>query len=515
VAGKQLEDGRTLSDHNIRFDVANEKHHWDLLVCCSVAVVCTCVCVCVAFGVFALSRALVMLAMVKGKSKRGPVRVGLGKRPAACVKQQPMAVVARAPSLLAEATTFVRTFGSCPPKQSTLARGIRDATGPLGEQLANLFSGLPTLHKSSFKQASALIAAAKSSKSLTKFKVWASTTRRRVELGDSELVRLLQVVAPAGAGRPSKRLMNSTSLRGAATQYSQKVDYKGAIPVVVGATGSADGDPLPTADGETNIIIPYTPQFVVDWLYQALLDTVRVLESVLGVVAYDKLGDPHGAGKGQVVLWWGTHLGSVRDQALIAWDYDIDLAVFYHGDHGFDDTWNIASNALRKLGYRTTKHGNKFRLGPQNPAAWAPWQELYQSVYEKQPMARPQLVKEVARRWQQGEQSKHPHGQNCIDIEVYKMQRAKPFTILGTTPFQLAAKDVFPTKIGVFGPLVFNVPQSTLVLEKEYGKKCISQRMAKVKNAKGGVLRWTEVPSDKRRSAWPACQLQHCIRYLS
>ena len=43
------------------------------------------------------------------------------------------------------------------------------------------------------------------------------------------------------------------------------------------------------------------------WLYQALLDTVRVLESVLGVVAYDKFGDPHGTGKGQVVLWWGTH----------------------------------------------------------------------------------------------------------------------------------------------------------------------------------------------------------------
>ncbi len=32
-----------------------------------------------------------------------------------------------------------------------------------------------------------------------------------------------------------------------------------------------------------------------------------MLESVLGVVAYDKFGDPHGTGKGQVVHWWVTH----------------------------------------------------------------------------------------------------------------------------------------------------------------------------------------------------------------
>ena len=31
-----------------------------------------------------------------------------------------------------------------------------------------------------------------------------------------------------------------------------------------------------------NYQIPYTPQYIADWLYQSLLDTVRVLESIMG-----------------------------------------------------------------------------------------------------------------------------------------------------------------------------------------------------------------------------------------
>lgn len=66
--------------------------------------------------------------------------------------------------------------------------------------------------------------------------------------------------------------------------------------------------------------IPYTPQYIVDWLYQFLLDAVRVLESIMGVVSYNATGHPQGDGAGQVMLFWGTHLGSLREQALIAWD---------------------------------------------------------------------------------------------------------------------------------------------------------------------------------------------------
>ena len=34
------------------------------------------------------------------------------------------------------------------------------------------------------------------------------------------------------------------------------------------------------------------------------------------------------ASGGQVCAFWGTEMGSRRDQAMIAWDYDVDLAVF-------------------------------------------------------------------------------------------------------------------------------------------------------------------------------------------
>ena len=49
--------------------------------------------------------------------------------------------------------------------------------------------------------------------------------------------------------------------------------------------------------------MPYTPQFVVDWLYQGVLGTVRVLEAILGFVRYSAEGYPLGDGAGQVMLF--------------------------------------------------------------------------------------------------------------------------------------------------------------------------------------------------------------------
>ena len=99
--------------------------------------------------------------------------------------------------------------------------------------------------------------------------------------------------------------------------------------------------------------MPYTPQFVVDWLYQCVLDTVRVLEAILGVASYSAEGYPLGDGAGQVMLFLGSHVGSIREQALIAWDYDVDLAVFYHEDD-FALIWNSAKRQLQELGYVRT-----------------------------------------------------------------------------------------------------------------------------------------------------------------
>ena len=94
--------------------------------------------------------------------------------------------------------------------------------------------------------------------------------------------------------------------------------------------------------------MPYTPQFVVDWLQQCVLDTVRVLEAILGVVSYSAEGYPLGDGAGQVMLFCGSHLGSIREQALIVWDYDVDLAVFYREDD-FALIWNSAKRQLQHL----------------------------------------------------------------------------------------------------------------------------------------------------------------------
>ena len=74
---------------------------------------------------------------------------------------------------------------------------------------------------------------------------------------------------------------------------------------------------------------------------------MRVLEGILGVVSYSAEGYPLGDGAGQVMLFWGRHLGSIREQALIAWDYDVDLAVFYHeGDSAL--IWNSAKRQLQQ-----------------------------------------------------------------------------------------------------------------------------------------------------------------------
>ena len=63
-----------------------------------------------------------------------------------------------------------------------------------------------------------------------------------------------------------------------------------------------------------------------------MLDAVRVLGAILGVVSYSAEGYPFGDGVGQFMLFWGSHLGSIRAQALIVWDYNVYLAVFYHED---------------------------------------------------------------------------------------------------------------------------------------------------------------------------------------
>ena len=72
-----------------------------------------------------------------------------------------------------------------------------------------------------------------------------------------------------------------------------------------------------------------TPASVVNWLYQGAADVVSILRFVCGSAAIGADGKAGGDGIADVALMWGSHLGSARDQALIAWDYDVDMALFF------------------------------------------------------------------------------------------------------------------------------------------------------------------------------------------
>ena len=106
---------------------------------------------------------------------------------------------------------------------------------------------------------------------------------------------------------------------------------------------------------------------------------------------------------GQVGLFWGSHLGSLRSQAMISWDYDADIAVFlqYSGSakSRFSQVWDSAFASLRKMGYACHSHTNggkglKLRIAPLDPKNWNEFQELRQSMAEEggQLASRPKRV---------------------------------------------------------------------------------------------------------------------------
>ena len=289
-------------------------------------------------------------------------------------------------------------YGGRPAATSKL--GIRVARA--GNAVDHLLEGYPTLSSPTEKRASKFLVALSKGQSLTPFNAWSKYMRLRVNLKKSSLSDAL-FANVREQGRPIKRLLNAkrsqTPELRRRSQYEQEVASKGGLAVVQGR-GSEESSSQAAVGAHPAAYrrqamprhceeicgqggMPYTPQFVVDWLYQCVLDTVRVLEAILGVVSYSAEGYPLGAGAGQVMLFWGSHLGSIREQALIAWDYDVDLAVFYHEDD-FALIWNSAKRQLQHLGYVCTQHSaQKYRVAPKNPAAWHPYQELYQETREK------------------------------------------------------------------------------------------------------------------------------------
>ena len=126
----------------------------------------------------------------------------------------------------------------------------------------------------------------------------------------------------------------------------------------------------------------------------------------------------------------------------------------------------------------TTFRAKKYRVAPKNPATWHPYQELYQETREKkQSLSRAALSQLVASRWRHGARAQQPHGSNCIDIETYRIRPKVDVQLLGSQPIHTRLAHIFPTAVGVFGPLQFAIPNSPAMLFREYGEQCLQQRI--------------------------------------
>ena len=213
---------------------------------------------------------------------------------------------------------------------------------------------------------------------------------------------------------------------------------------------------------------------------------------------------------------WGTQLGCWRQQAMISWDYDADLAVFVRPGVDFNEIWTLVSAKLKPLGYVLIQHTSqanfqKFRVCPNDPLSWNEWKELYQEVAESSVNStRQEIIAEAARRRRQGAQPRSPHGSNCIDVEVYWPKVSRTVNIRGSKPIVVAPSSLFPLKRGIFGPMVCNVFATPVVLRKEYGSDCLTTYRVKTISSSGRATGFKDVSNDVRRSAFPSSALLRC-----
>ena len=401
---------------------------------------------------------------------------------------------------LARLREFSQIYGGKPCQSSELGKAVHLAMSRvddtrLSTQFAELWNDAPAMQKGTVATADKFLRAVRGGRDVSKFAAWAARTRCRLELMDSELSRAL-ALQNSGAGLPAAKRLKRQANRGTGSSAHPAVNTDGSVAAVV----------LNTVAGP----IPMTPAVVVNWLYQCLVDVFSKLQHVLGQSgSFGASGEmlPHATCLGEVVLWWGTHLGCIRDQGLIAWDYDVDLAVFLRDGVSFDGIWASARKPLLALGYNlTTISKSKFRVSPKDPLTWAPFQELYHEVQEAAVGTgadRGHLNKQASALFAQGRRARKPHGKNCLDIDVYMVKPGKQIRIMGSKPFSLDTATLFPTAKGVLGPLRLPIPRTSAVLTAEYGADCIKKRRVKVMSAKGSVKEWKDVPDGVRRIAWP------------
>ena len=266
--------------------------------------------------------------------------------------------------------------------------------------------------------------------------------------------------------------------------------------------------------------IPFTPQTVANWLYQASAYAVLAVQSRLGTNKrfdseghYKDVTSGEPASGGQMCAFWGTELGSRRDQGLISHDYDADFAVFKTVDFDFGGLWRQVNEALAPLGLRCVEHtpGFKYRISPTKPLAYNARKELYQETREKNPgVGRVELFRRTGRAQRAGEVPATPHGCNCVDIEVYDVIPGKPIKIIGSTSFNVSSRECFPFVEGIWGPLRLPLPRSPTILNQEYGSQWRQTYSVKVIDGAGNSKYKTADGRVIRRVVWPNVPIQGC-----
>ena len=185
----------------------------------------------------------------------------------------------------------------------------------------------------------------------------------------------------------------------------------------------------------------------------------------------------------------------------------------------FNQLWHThISQVLSQLGLRLVEHdpGFKFRVTPVEPLAWAAWRELYQETREQNPgLSRGRVMSKTKKRQQRGAEVLHPHGANCVDVEVYTVRPGEKLVVRGTNKFKVSNEDVFPLVEGIFGPLRVPLPRTPKILDSEYGSQWRSSRKPKI-IGKGGraVYHDRGLPDSYLRSVWPNVPLRRCGQFL-
>jgi hypothetical protein len=200
---------------------------------------------------------------------------------------------------------------------------------------------------------------------------------------------------------------------------------------------------------------------------------------------------------------------------MIAYDFDVDLAVFITPGFDFGGLWRRVTEKLSACGLRCIEYHpeKKFRISPEQPLVYSEWRERYQEARLENPgKGRACLSRIASQGAKAGNLIKNPNGSNCIDVEVYTVRPGAPVLIRGSETISVSTKDIFPIVEGCFGPLRIPLPRTPKILDAEYGGRWRQDRVCKVEVRREKTHdKSFKVDGQKvRRCVWPSVALTGC-----